>query len=107
MIAAGAFRWRTREIRIGLERREELRVEPPGRGPCAVAIEGFAGVALAPGVEQRVAGSRIEPTHRSHRREVCDAGHAAYGDDDAMPILPPVHRSVQGSHPPRGPPPRR
>src|SRR5258708_516887 len=95
MIAAGALRWRAREIPIGPERVKKICVEPPGPAPRTVTIEGLAGVALAPSVEQRVAGSRIEAAHRSGWREIRDVGNAAEIDDDAMPIVHPKQRGVK------------
>src|SRR5437764_15166879 len=86
MIAAGTLRWRPREIRVGLERGEELRVEPPGRTPRPVTVEGLAGVMLAPCVEQCVAGPRVKAAHRSCRRDVRDVGYAAAHNSDVIPI---------------------
>src|SRR5206468_6199748 len=97
-IAAGALRRRTREIRIGLERAQQRRIKLPGRSPCAIAIEGRARVTFAPGIEQRVARSGVEATHRPERRQVGEIGDAAQIDDDTMPIVLPEQRSVQRGH---------
>src|SRR5439155_11606801 len=107
MIAAGTLRWRPREIRVGLERGEELRVKPPGRTPRPVTVEGLASVMLAPCVEQCVAGPRVEAAHRSCRREIRDVGNAAEINDDAMPIVQPEQGGMQRGDQRRALPSRR
>src|SRR2546423_9439359 len=97
MIAAGTLRWRPREIRVGLERGEELRVEPPGRTPRPVTVEGLAGVMLAPCVEQCVAGPRVEAAHRTCRRVGPGSSNATGFYDNTLPSSNPAQRVPMGT----------
>ncbi|KAG1535249.1 hypothetical protein G6F50_015352 [Rhizopus delemar] len=67
-------------------------------GIRAVGIEGAAGVALTPGVHQRVGRAGIEATHRAFARDQGQVGDAAQVQHRAVVIGGAEHAQVEGRH---------
>ncbi len=84
VFAAGAFRWRLREIRIGQQTPEQFLIGLAARRPGAALVVGFAQVLLTPLIHQTIAGTGVETDDLAVGGQQGNVGDAADVGDHAV-----------------------
>jgi hypothetical protein len=98
LLAAGALRRRQCEPRLIEQAREKSFVDLAARGKTAVGIEGRAGVAQAPGVEQRVGRAGVEAADLTVARQQGVVADPAEVEHGAVLVGGVQQRGMEGRH---------
>src|SRR5260221_428305 len=95
MIAARALGWRAPKIRVGKKPLQQGCDRPAPCGKRPSAIEVVAESFTRPGVEQNVAGSRVEACYEPFSGKIGQIGYAAEIDDDAVAARVPENSRMK------------